>query len=832
MKLKSIELKKNYFTKVAGRRRYSVKNSSFVGDWCTIEINPYFITGFTDAEGCFMVSIYKRIENKVGWQIKPEFKIGLHSKDLHILERIQSYLGVGKIITKGTRTSFEVKNLQEISEVIIPHFELYPLISEKFADYCLFKSTVELILRKQHLSKEGLIKIVSLKSSLNLGLSPDLEKSFPVIVPEVRLKPSIVIDPNWLVGFISGEGCFYIGISKDGTKRTGFSVNLWFLLSQHSRDKVLMSKIMEYLACGNLRFEDSMVRLRVSKFSDITDKIFPLLDKHSVEGVKYFDYLDIKRVAELIKSKAHLTPKGLIKIRSIKEGMNKGRGLVPNDLTNLEKEDNEEDEKQVDSPPTLLPYYPQKNSLVWCSNNLKSHERIGPHNLNIISLIVGSLLSNSYLEKRSLASSVRLVFIKYSNNVEYLVQFHLILIKAGYCNNNNQVKLNKFIGKGNKVLFVYIFKSYSFASLMWLFEMFYGGYTADNVKIIPRNLYEYLTPLALATLFLSSSAGTVACVEKAILNPKGLLDRCLVTVNDLEYLSLVLYNKYNIETYIVFNNSSRFIGGSLYIKNISAFSKIVKPHLLSSQYNLLSRPTIKLNIFGGIRRRYIYSGCVSAVREYSTTIKIEISDIKYSNKFKKEYELSLEQKEAIIGIMLGDGHLIRAKPTHNARLQIDQSYPEKEQYIMSLYKLLEPLTAMSPTILTRKDKRSGSVTQSKYFRTLSMPCLNYYHEIFYNNKVKIVPRNLGKLLTARGLAFFIMDDGGKSVYNQTILHTRAYSLDDVKFIQSVLFENFELKTRLEEKKKDQWVIFIPVRQKNLLKDIVGPFIHESMLYKI
>lgn len=140
--------------------------------------------------------------------------------------------------------------------------------------------------------------------------------------------------------------------------------------------------------------------------------------------------------------------------------------------------------------------------------------------------------------------------------------------------------------------------------------------------------------------------------------------------------------------------------------------------------------------------------------------------------------------------MLGDGHLIRAKPTHNARLQIDQSYPEKEQYLMSLYKLLEPLTTMSPTILTRKDKRSGSVTQSMYFRTLSMPCLNYYHEIFYNNKVKVVPRNLGKLLTARGLPHFIMDDGGRSVYNQTILHTRAYSLDDVKFIQSVLFDNF------------------------------------------
>lgn len=83
-------------------------------------------------------------------------------------------------------------------------------------------------------------------------------------------------------------------------------------------------------------------------------------------------------------------------------------------------------------------------------------------------------------------------------------------------------------------------------------------------------------------------------------------------------------------------------------------------------------------------------------------------------------------------------------------------------------------------------------------------------------------------MTARGLAF-----GGKSLYNQTILHTRAFKLEDVKYIQLVLLENFGLTTRLEEKKKDQWVIFIPVKQKiRRLKDIVGPYMHESMLYKI
>ena len=140
---------------------------------------------------------------------------------------------------------------------------------------------------------------------------------------------------------------------------------------------------------------------------------------------------------------------------------------------------------------------------------------------------------------------------------------------------------------------------------------------------------------------------------------------------------------------------------------------------------------------------------------------------------------------------------------------------------------------MTPKIITRKaDKRTGTINKSIYFRTLSMPCLNYYYELFYKSKKKCIAKNLDKLLKSRGLAYWIMDDGGKSVYNQTILHTRCFTKKDIVFVQSVLKKNFSLVTRIEEKKKDQWIIFIPVKQKIKLKEIVGPYMHKSMLYKI
>ncbi len=104
--------------------------------------------------------------------------------------------------------------------------------------------------------------------------------------------------------------------------------------------------------------------------------------------------------------------------------------------------------------------------------------------------------------------------------------------------------------------------------------------------------------------------------------------------------------------------------------------------------------------------------------------------------------------------------------------------------------------------------------------------------MFYKNKVKIIPENLDKLLTPIGLAYWIMDDGGITVYKQTVLDTRSFCKKEVLFIMEILNKNFYLKTRIEEKKKDQWIIYIPVEQKVKLKDIVGSYMHENMLYKI
>lgn len=61
------------------------------------------------------------------------------------------------------------------------------MLTQKRADFLLFKQVVDLMLRKEHLTRKGLLDIVSLKAaSLNLGLSEDLKKAFPNVVPNAR----------------------------------------------------------------------------------------------------------------------------------------------------------------------------------------------------------------------------------------------------------------------------------------------------------------------------------------------------------------------------------------------------------------------------------------------------------------------------------------------------------------------------------------------------------------------------------------------------------------------------------------------------------------------
>jgi hypothetical protein len=79
------------------------------------------------------------------WRVRPSYIIGLHKKDLVLLTRIRDFFGVGTISTgepnKDT-VRYIIRKLEDITAVVIPHFDKYPLLSHKRADFLLFKAAV------------------------------------------------------------------------------------------------------------------------------------------------------------------------------------------------------------------------------------------------------------------------------------------------------------------------------------------------------------------------------------------------------------------------------------------------------------------------------------------------------------------------------------------------------------------------------------------------------------------------------------------------------------------------------------------------------------------
>ena len=147
IKIPSNQINKRLFTSTAicQSLRYTVTN-------------PWFWTGFTDGEGSFIIIIYKDKEYKTGWCVIPCFKISLHKKDLALLDQIKSHFVVGNITKHGPLSiQYRVTSIKDLF-AIIDHFDKYPLITKKLADYLLFKMIINLINNKEHLTIEGLRK--------------------------------------------------------------------------------------------------------------------------------------------------------------------------------------------------------------------------------------------------------------------------------------------------------------------------------------------------------------------------------------------------------------------------------------------------------------------------------------------------------------------------------------------------------------------------------------------------------------------------------------------------------------------------------------------------
>lgn len=138
------------------------------------------------------------------------------------------------------------------------------------------------------------------------------------------------LPPDYVCGFVDGEGCFTIVISKHKTKRLGLDARLHFEIELRDDDEEILKSIQETLDCGRIYYLNlerygwnSHVELKVSSIVDIQEKIIPFFRKYPLRGKKKNAFELFVQAANIFSRKEHLTLEGIEKLRSIREVMNR-----------------------------------------------------------------------------------------------------------------------------------------------------------------------------------------------------------------------------------------------------------------------------------------------------------------------------------------------------------------------------------------------------------------------------------------------------------------------------------------------------------------------------
>ena len=117
-------------------------------------ISDDYIAGFVDGEGCFALSMRKDVRHErkskaTYYSWKASFAINLRADDAALLKCIQNRLGVGSVTFTKDKTSvrFQVSDLYELRDVIVPFFELHTLYGKKGRDFKLWSEAIKILLK-------------------------------------------------------------------------------------------------------------------------------------------------------------------------------------------------------------------------------------------------------------------------------------------------------------------------------------------------------------------------------------------------------------------------------------------------------------------------------------------------------------------------------------------------------------------------------------------------------------------------------------------------------------------------------------------------------------
>ena len=122
------------------------------------------------------------------------------------------------------------------------------------------------------------------------------------------------LNPEWIVGFVDGEGCFYIGVNPHSDMSTGYQVLPEFRVVQHERDIEILFALKRFFRCGVVRRNhEDRYELRIRKLSCLRE-VVTFFDQHPLKTKKQVDFKKFARIVRWMEEGRHLTPEGLVQI--------------------------------------------------------------------------------------------------------------------------------------------------------------------------------------------------------------------------------------------------------------------------------------------------------------------------------------------------------------------------------------------------------------------------------------------------------------------------------------------------------------------------------------
>lgn len=198
--------------------------------------------------------------------------------------------------------------------------------------------------------------------------------------------------------------------------------------------------------------------------------------------------------------------------------------------------------------------------------------------------------------------------------------------------------------------------------------------------------------------------------------------------------------------------------------------------------------------------------------------------------YKNHLELSNDQRDTLIGLLLGDGHLETQNGGRTYRLKIEQSLKHLA-YVNHLYHLFEAWVQTPPQIKFVSSR--GHKSENVWFQTLSHQSFRFYAQQFYDGQKKRVPKLIHRWMTPRGLAYWFMDDGSmKSKESKAVIfNTQGFQYFEIELMIKVLTDSFSLQASIR-KQDDGYQIYISGNSYERFVVLIEPYILDEMRYKL